>query len=84
LGYNEDGQLGDGTDTDSNTPVMVSDSGGYVNSGSEIIAISAGGFHSMALASGGEVFTWGRNFYGQLGNGTTGTDSNTPVEVVDE
>ncbi len=42
--------------------------------------ISAGGFHSLSLKSDGTVWAWGRNEYGQLGNGST-TDKKTSVQV---
>ena len=29
--------------------------------------IAAGGWHSLALSTAGEVFTWGRGEYGRLG-----------------
>lgn len=34
-------------------------------------AVAAGGYHSLALAENGTVWSWGGNQYGQLGNGTT-------------
>jgi alpha-tubulin suppressor-like RCC1 family protein len=74
-GYNSTGQLGNGTVTDSTTPVAVS-----LPSGTTITAIAGGGGHSLALTSTGQVFAWGLNNYGQLGNGTT-TNSSTPVAV---
>ena len=75
-GYNGNGQLGDGTNNDSDTPVAVSGLSG-------VTAVSGGGYHSLALKSDGTVWAWGWNYYGQLGNGTNGTntDKNTPVEV---
>eukprot|EP01102_Stenamoeba_stenopodia_P009623 TRINITY_DN284_c1_g3_i1.p1 TRINITY_DN284_c1_g3~~TRINITY_DN284_c1_g3_i1.p1 ORF type:complete len:422 (-),score=56.51 TRINITY_DN284_c1_g3_i1:964-2229(-) len=36
---------------------------------SSIIAIAAGGYHSVALDAEGRVWTWGRNDFGQLGLG---------------
>ena len=42
--------------------------------------IAAGYDHSLALKSDGTVMVWGRNDYGQLGDGTT-TNRSTPVQV---
>jgi alpha-tubulin suppressor-like RCC1 family protein len=78
-GRNTHGQLGDGTNISSNVPVAVNTGG--VLSGKTILQVAAGGFHSIALASDGTVYTWGYNYYGQLGNGNTGTNSNLPVAV---
>jgi alpha-tubulin suppressor-like RCC1 family protein len=40
-------------------------------------AVSGGGYHSLALAAGGTVWSWGSNAFGQLGNGST-TSRNNP------
>jgi alpha-tubulin suppressor-like RCC1 family protein len=46
--------------------------------------ISAGGSHTAAIKTDGSLWTWGRNEYGQLGDGTIFTDKNTPVKVMDQ
>ncbi len=78
-GRNNFGQLGDGTTTQRNAPVQVLAVGG-AGGLSAATAISAGGDHTCALISGGGVDCWGRNNYGQLGDGTT-TQRTTPVQV---
>ncbi|MGI9103823.1 MAG: Ig-like domain repeat protein [Terriglobales bacterium] len=72
-GNNSYGQFGDGTTSNSYTPVQV-------NSLSAIVDLAAGGMHTVVLKSDGTVWAFGRNSEGQLGNGTTGA-SNTPVQV---
>ncbi|KAA5805771.1 S-layer homology domain-containing protein [Thermoanaerobacterium thermosaccharolyticum] len=74
-GSNQYGELGNGTtDKDPHsTPVQVKGLSG-------IVAIVAGDGHTVALKNDGTVWTWGWNFCGQLGNGTT-ADSSTPVQV---
>lgn len=42
--------------------------------------IAAGGYHSLALASNGTIYSWGSHYGGQLGNGTT-TDSHVPAAI---
>jgi hypothetical protein len=44
------------------------------------MTIAGGGSHTVALNLDGTVFDWGRNFFGQLGDGTT-TNSSIPVQV---
>jgi alpha-tubulin suppressor-like RCC1 family protein len=78
-GRNNNGQLGNGTNTNSNVPVAVVDGSGLL---SGVIAITAGGFHTCALTSAGGVKCWGAGFGGELGNGVAG-DSNVPTDVID-
>ena len=51
-----------------------------VLAGKTITQISAGFSHSLALDSEGQIYAWGSNHRGLLGNGDT-TDSNTPVQT---
>ena len=51
---------------------------GYIDN--IIVSVAAGYGHSLALTESGEVWAWGNNWYGQLGDGTT-TDRYTPVLV---
>jgi alpha-tubulin suppressor-like RCC1 family protein len=75
-GYNEYGQLGDGTTSDSPTPVAVA------GLGSGVRAITTGGNFSCALKTDGGVSCWGLNAAGQLGDGTYADSRSSPVEVV--
>jgi alpha-tubulin suppressor-like RCC1 family protein len=77
-GNNEDGQLGNGTTTNSTAPVPVS---GLRN----VRALSAGGMvysgaFGLALLRSSTVMAWGSNDVGQLGDGTT-TNRTEPVSV---
>src|SRR6266545_456566 len=72
-GLNYSGQLGNGSTTDSSTPVTVSGI-------STAVAVSIGVIHTCASLQDGTVRCWGDNSTGQLGNGST-TNSSTPVTV---
>ena len=77
-GMNSAGQLGNGSTTSSNVPVAVTKTGALLNK--TVVAIAAGYNHSLARCADGTVITWGNNAYGQLGNNNT-TNSNVPVDI---
>src|SRR4051812_30420258 len=73
-GYNTYSSLGIGVPGgDRDTAVQVSTL-------SNIIAVSAGGYHSLALRNDGTVWSWGSNFGGEIGDGTISVRA-TPVQV---
>jgi len=73
-GDNEFGQLGDGTyGNDRTTPKQI-------GTGKDWVAIAAGFRHTVALQANGTLWTWGANFNGQLGDGTT-IDRYTPAQI---
>lgn len=82
FGLNNVGQLGNGATglgatSMSTSPVAVVGL-------TDVIQIIAGSQHSAALTSAGEVYVWGRNQYGNLGNGTVETATtvhSTPEKV---
>ncbi len=81
-GYNGYGQLGMGSGdiTDRTTPTKVAG----LPTGTTITKIAASGFFSLALDSNGNVWAWGDNTYGELGQGSTSTTpSGVPLEVMD-
>ena len=74
-GYNDYGQLGDGTEISRPTPTQV---GNPTDSSQpfQVAQISAGVIHSLAIDRSGAAWAWGRNTNGQLGDNTT---SNQPT-----
>lgn len=78
-GSNWYGELGNGTslpfpDVGSNVPVQVIGL-------SSVVAIAAGNGHSVALLKNGSIYTWGNNFFGELGWGTIGGNTTRPAVV---
>lgn len=79
-GWNGRGELGDGSTRDSATPVKVL--GMPVVLSSKVTDIAGGGRFSLALTDSGEVFAWGSDDFGQLGDQETGNGTVTPKPIV--
>ncbi|MCX8668166.1 RCC1 domain-containing protein, partial [Bifidobacterium sp. B3998] len=78
-GYNFNGQLGDGTTSSRSTPTLIQKPAG-ASDGFAWTQVSLGNSHSSAFGSDGQLYTWGWNQYGQLGDGTQ-VDKRTPTQV---
>ncbi|MEE8386168.1 MAG: chitobiase/beta-hexosaminidase C-terminal domain-containing protein, partial [Dehalococcoidia bacterium] len=61
-GRNDFGQLGDGSYTDRTIPMHVL---------SDVVQVTTGVDHTLAITADGVVWSWGDNGYGQLGDGST-------------
>lgn len=76
-GSNAWGEVGDGTTTDRSSPVII-------DAGTSYQSVSVGGngssAHSCGITVSGILKCWGRNAYGELGDGTT-TNRTTPVVI---
>jgi alpha-tubulin suppressor-like RCC1 family protein len=80
-GYNDDGQFGNGTETDSHTPIQVTGLTG-------VVAVAAGNSYSLIVKSDGTVWAFGYDQFGEMGNGSHGgvstmgsTSVESPVQV---
>ncbi len=77
FGDNENSNLGDGTSTASGIPVRATPSSGVLD---QVTQIAAGLNHQVALKGNGDVFAWGLNSNGQVGDNST-TLRARPVQV---
>jgi|ERR1017187_1964573 alpha-tubulin suppressor-like RCC1 family protein len=66
MGFNGNGQLGDGTYNDTNRPEQVVPNG--------VLAISGGSYHSLFMKTNGSLWAMGKNLSGELGDGTYATN----------
>ena len=84
-GNNAYGQLGNKSTTNSSDPINLTE-GVETDPLYEknITQVSLGGWHSLALTDEGEIYSWGLNEYGQLGNGDSGLDTSGNKKYVDE
>lgn len=78
-GLNDEGQLGNGTTVSINSPVAVDTTDKLANL--KIKSIRAAYEHTCALASDNNVYCWGAQTYGRLGNGISTDRSTVPVKV---
>jgi alpha-tubulin suppressor-like RCC1 family protein len=72
---NGQGELGDGTTNERDAPVVV-----QLPTGVAAKAVAGGALDGYAIGSDGNLYAWGDNEFGQLGNGTL-TSSDVPVLV---
>jgi alpha-tubulin suppressor-like RCC1 family protein len=73
-GKNTNGQLGDGTIVSKSSPVQTI---AFSNNWKQV---AAGGVFAAAIKSDGTLWTWGKNSYGELGDGTI-THRSSPVQT---
>ena len=73
-GRNNYGQLGIGNLDDQDSPIAGFGFGDY------LINISAGWYHTIGVLWSGDVYAWGANYWGQIGNGTNDTQT-LPVKI---
>jgi alpha-tubulin suppressor-like RCC1 family protein/DNA-binding beta-propeller fold protein YncE len=79
-GKNDHGQLGNNGTANSDWPVVADNTSGSALYTKTVVAIAAGGYHSLALCSDGTVAAWGAGSSGQLGIGIP-FDSGRPGAV---
>jgi alpha-tubulin suppressor-like RCC1 family protein len=75
-GDNDRGQLGVGTEADSDVPVKV-----HTRKGLAFVAVSSGGYASYGIDQTGRLWAWGDNRSGQLGAGPDRKLATLPVEI---
>ena len=73
-GFNDFGQLGDGTTEHRLAPMI------RVGADNHWASVAAGAGHTVAIRADGSLWAWGANWNGQLGDGTT-EDRLSPVRV---
>lgn len=72
-GGNEEGELGDGSNTPQPVPKQI-------NVGTVWRSIATGSAHTLAVRADGTLWAWGRNSSGQVGDGTT-TVRTIPIQI---
>jgi len=80
-GYDDYGQLGDGNIDYGPQPIPTAVDVSGAMGGKAFKSVKTGHEHTCGVASDDNLYCWGRNNLGQLGNGNTGTDQSFPVAV---
>jgi alpha-tubulin suppressor-like RCC1 family protein len=82
-GINSAGELGDGTFVQKTSPVAVVavGTGGFFNTTITYRSIAGGGSHSLAIAMNGNIYAWGSDSNGQLGDDSISANKNIPTVV---
>ena len=75
-GANEFGQLGDGTTNPSLVPIQVP------GLPADVVQLTAGYEHVCVRTELGDLWCWGGNIYGEVGNGESGNDVFAPAMVM--
>lgn len=78
-GNNATGQVGSGSAPTQTTPIAIAR--GAIPTGVTLRQVAVGGQHACAVGSNEQVYCWGNNQHGQLGDGTT-TNRTLPVAVL--
>lgn len=74
-GWNQEGQIGDGTKEDKHALTRIGGAGVWAS-----IAPSTT-YHTCGITLAKNLYCWGNNAAGQIGDGTTGTDRVVPTKV---
>jgi alpha-tubulin suppressor-like RCC1 family protein len=74
-GRNTYGQLGDNSISDTSSPIQT------ISGGTNWKQVSVGRDFTAAIKTDGTLWTWGYNFYGQLGNNSANNTS-SPVQTI--
>jgi len=74
-GRNVNGELSDGTSTNTSSPIQT------IAGGTNWSQVAGGAYHNMAIKTDGSLWTWGHNTFGQLGDSTI-TNKSSPIQTI--